>query len=387
MRIIADLCVFAFCFEFLPRALGHGRLIEPVTRKGDTGYEDDPAPSLTDPTFICKHDTSQVEALPVNAGSSLALKWRFGAAHVGDCAVYISYDTDLPLLDTRWFKIANLFDCRAQNNQDVNIELPSWLPPGSAILRWDWSALHTYPNVEFYNQCVDITITSMSSVSPSSINTYSIVDPPIYPSSGQAGVGFRNPFDPNSPQFVTGPACARGETKNSCELTNEGTAGSTGGGGEADSGGNGGGSGVDTGDDGSIDPDTLSPLCEIYTVESGDTLFSIASKYKKQGHPELSWQQICNYNELIDDCNYIDVGDTYIIPLKGTPCEYDAKPTLGRAGNGTIWIGAAIGAVVFCILSYAFQRFFGTTNRLSLLKSHMNRKKHKGFETKSTQMV
>ncbi|GMH53104.1 hypothetical protein TrRE_jg126, partial [Triparma retinervis] len=98
--------------------------------------------------------------------------------------------------------------------------LPSWLPPGDAVLRWDWSALHTYPNVEFYSQCSDILISSVSSFSPSDLGGYSIVSPPIYPPSGVAGVGFRNPFDPQSDQFVTGPPCAMGYTGNGCDLTN-----------------------------------------------------------------------------------------------------------------------------------------------------------------------
>ena len=235
------------------------------------------------------------------------LKWRFGAAHVGDCAVFISYDVaETDLAKQKYFKIANLPDCRAQNNQEVQITLPSWLPAGDAIMRWDWTALHVYPRVEFYSQCSDITITSNSATSPADIESYSIISPPIYPSSGSDGVGYRNPFNPSSPQYITGKACANGFKGNNCELTAEGTQGSTGGG-SAD------GGDTDGGDTDGGDGEEPTPLCLIHTVSSGETLASIATYYVGQGYESVTWQNICSENNMID-CNSIDVGDTYIIP-------------------------------------------------------------------------
>merc|ERR1712151_1424380 len=128
----------------------------------------------------------------------------------------------------RYFKIANLPDCRSQQNTDVTIDLPDFLPAGQAIMRWDWYALHVRPQIEFYTQCVDVQITgSASSVLTSQLVTYTITNPPIYPSTGDEGVGFRNAFMPNTEQYMTGPACFNGITINNCPLTAVGTTGNT----------------------------------------------------------------------------------------------------------------------------------------------------------------
>merc|ERR1719325_411438 len=95
-------------------------------------------------------------------------------------------------------------------------------------MRWDWYALHVRPTIEFYVQCVDIqVIGSSNSVQASQLSTYSITNPPIYPSTGNEGVGFRNAFNPNTEQYMTGPACANGITINNCPLTAIGTTGNT----------------------------------------------------------------------------------------------------------------------------------------------------------------
>ena len=87
-------------------------------------------------------------------------------------------------------------------------------------------------------------------------------------------MGYRNPFNPSSSQFMTGPACARGYEGNNCKVTEEGTKGNTGGGGGGDGGGGDGGDG--SGGDGSED---LTPVCLIHTVKSGETLSTIADYY------------------------------------------------------------------------------------------------------------
>ena len=58
---------------------------------------------------------------------------------VGDCAVYLSYDVAKPRPEQNWFKIANLYDCKSKNKQDVNIDIPPWLKAGPAVLRWYYS--------------------------------------------------------------------------------------------------------------------------------------------------------------------------------------------------------------------------------------------------------
>ena len=120
----------------------HGRLthVGPTgtTRIGSkTRYENDPVPGgNTGEMWICRQGTktaSQAELVP---NGQLGLQWNFGAAHVGDCAVYLSYDVDQPRTQQKWFKIANLFDCKSQNRQTVNINIPGWVKAGPAVLRW-----------------------------------------------------------------------------------------------------------------------------------------------------------------------------------------------------------------------------------------------------------
>merc|ERR1712060_84805 len=55
---------------------------------------------------------------------------------------------------------------------------------------------------------------------------YPIIDPAIYPSNGNEGVGFRNAFS-NGEQYMTGPACVNDITINNCGLTAVGTTGNT----------------------------------------------------------------------------------------------------------------------------------------------------------------
>jgi len=92
-------------------------------------------------------------------------------------------------------------------------------------LRWDWTALHLFPKIEFYAQCADIEVVSSSSLRPSDLNGFSIIAPPVYPLNGQDGVGFRSPY--GGEYFVTGPACFD-DSINACGLTAKGTRGYTG---------------------------------------------------------------------------------------------------------------------------------------------------------------
>ena len=181
----------------------------PTTRRGNQGYEDDPVRFDT-ASWVCHHASrnQNVALEQVTAGAKLPLKWEFGALHIGDCAVYISYDVTLPLVEQKYFKIANLPDCKAQSNQFVDIDLPPWLPGGEAILRWDWYGVHGgVNNPEFYVQCVDINITpGAGAVSVSSIVQYPIIG--AYPRRGYRG--------------MTGPACAdKNSDLGNCYLTKD----------------------------------------------------------------------------------------------------------------------------------------------------------------------
>jgi len=87
-------------------------------------------------------------------------------------------------------------------------------------LRWDWAALHIWPTVEFYVQCVDIQISSSSTSSPAELNSYPIKN--VYPDDGNDGVGYRNAFSGSMAQDMTGPSCFDGSI-NQCALTAPGT--------------------------------------------------------------------------------------------------------------------------------------------------------------------
>jgi hypothetical protein len=133
-------------------AAAHGALLAPTTRRGGTQYENDPVQSNVAEAFVCRH-AARNAAVPLHqltAGGTMQLTWNFGAAHVGDCAVFVSYDVLLARSAQRYFKVANLPKCREQNNQPMSFTLPTWLPGGEAIVRWDWYALHVFPSVEFY---------------------------------------------------------------------------------------------------------------------------------------------------------------------------------------------------------------------------------------------
>jgi hypothetical protein len=274
----------------------------------------------------------------------LTLKWDFSAAHVGDCAVYLSYDTTADRAAQKYFKIANLFKCREQNRQDVTITIPDFVPAGKAILRWDWYALHQFPGVEFYSQCIDVDITSTSTATISQFTTYSIISPPIYPATGREGVGYRNAFNRASDQFMTGPACANDYKGNSCELTAKGTKGFTGGGGEKIDGSKM-GTTVPPGTEPGVVPGVPSQ-CEVYVVQAGDTMAKIAEKFTKQGKV-VTFREICEANGKItpvNTCDIIDVGDDYVIPYKGSACASAGTPATGGGGGGVGQISNAITA-------------------------------------------
>merc|ERR1719410_339255 len=133
--------------------------------------------------FICRHATPSV-ITPVQAGSQLEVQWDLTAAHPGDCSFYISYDHDKSPSEMEWFKVANLMDCKAvrmhQGAGTVdkwNFQLPSWLPGGRAVLRWEWAALHIPTAIEFFVQCADIDVTpTASEISITQIPTFKVFD-------------------------------------------------------------------------------------------------------------------------------------------------------------------------------------------------------------------
>lgn len=226
IKLVALACVL-ICVS------GHGRLISPLTRVGHTGYENDPTGSSSNSgnnndAWVCRHASGTNSGETWTAGQTYNIQWSFSAAHVGDCDIYISYDTTAARADMEWFKIANYYDCRLDTGVDMPLQLPSWLPSGAATLRFGWYALHTHPNVEFYSQCSDIMIQNTNGVTalPSDIITYTLIGAnPVFPLRGDSTpLGYPWRFPPIE-EWMVGPACACGYTGNSCALTEEGTTG------------------------------------------------------------------------------------------------------------------------------------------------------------------
>jgi len=215
-----------------------------------------------------------MDLLDVQAGSSLDFRYFMAADHPGDCDVFISYDVgSTPMQDKQFFKIANVPECekaRFKMSQAVcdsddmarskcsqmfhaTITLPEWLPAGEAIFRWGWTAVHPFPNVEYYADCVDAIIQQGASpISLASITKYRLKD--AFPAVScdhrgtaatnwqekQCAPGSRSKFvykcnwqPPNGPcvsdpeTFMLGPECANGYSGNDCGSTARGTQGNT----------------------------------------------------------------------------------------------------------------------------------------------------------------
>jgi len=208
----------------------------PVSRVGHQSYENDPTGSSgnggnNNNQWVCRHGTPTVPRTTLTAGQTTTLSWHFGAKHVGDCDVYLSYDFNRPRSTMRWFKIANFFDCRQQSNQEPQqITIPDWVPNGQAVLRWGWYALHQVRSIEFYSQCADVMISNpRRSTLPANVVTYPLINPPVFPLDSQNGE-YPNRFgNAATNSWMVGPPCA-GDLANSgvnqCYRTAPGTRGS-----------------------------------------------------------------------------------------------------------------------------------------------------------------
>jgi len=187
---------------------GHGRLISPTTRDSLNGAPDymQNAPTGYNTNFVCRNYPAGASQMTVNAGSQIKVQWFFTAAHVGDCFTYLSYDVDAAPANQKWFKISEHPQCNQQNNQPQTVTIPDWVPAGRAVLRWEWYALHQWPSCEFYAQCVDLTISRPAGGS-GSLGTPLVTVPDNLPNGGASN--YRNPFNPGSPFFLTGPALAK----------------------------------------------------------------------------------------------------------------------------------------------------------------------------------
>lgn len=166
----------------------------------------------------------------LKAGDTTTVRYLTSAPHVGDCAFYLSYDNDAPRAQQRWFKIANIPNCKEFSSTDIELQLPPWLPPGDAILRWDWYGLHLSPP-EFFVQCSDVTVVATAAAVPVAQVAPRVTAFELYEEGGW-GTAFRSPYNggswsngPSAGFFMSGIACANGFDENNCACTAPGTAG------------------------------------------------------------------------------------------------------------------------------------------------------------------
>jgi len=222
----------ALSTTFVLGAWGHGRLDIPATRK-PLGFENEPLAGPNETEFVCRNDPNSNPKTKVTAGQSLNMQWTLTAKHWGDCSVYISY-SDAAVNGVgdekraaKFFKIANVPDCRQYSGQEYAIDLPGWLPAGQAVIRWEWYALHMHPAIEFYVQCADVVIESDSTLTVDQLPSYPVVGPPVLPTSANVAPGYRHVFTATE-QYYTGPPCAfedQASDRNNCQLTAPGTTG------------------------------------------------------------------------------------------------------------------------------------------------------------------
>eukprot|EP00298_Acanthocystis_sp_HF-20_P008433 c17677_g1_i2.p1 GENE.c17677_g1_i2~~c17677_g1_i2.p1 ORF type:complete len:311 (+),score=114.41 c17677_g1_i2:81-1013(+) len=214
--------LFIFAIFFIIGVNCHGRLSIPTSRDQKNGVaeylQNEPVSGLTSPNFVCRGQAA-ISPITVVAGSPMVFKWIFTAEHVGDCFLYVSYDSE-----ATWFKISNFLadespprDCRVVQGTNYTITIPSWLPAGNAVFRWEWYALHVRSGgtIEYYSQCFDATVTSTSTVSVSSISPKVTIGTHL-PTSATA---YRDGFSPacdndltkcsyTGTSFLVGPALA-----------------------------------------------------------------------------------------------------------------------------------------------------------------------------------
>ena len=225
------------CMEDPNQPINMDNKLFPKNKYNDARYPvNDPTTHPGRQSLVCRvpngmQDTT-VPVPKLNAGKTFKVEWEFTADHPGDGGIYISYDHDYGTEQTqnmRFFKIANLPQQRLLNKVEVDVKLPAWVPPGKAVLRWDWYATHNPPWVEFYSNCVDVHIVSTSKVVPTAIPSYTM----------QSGTGSKHAypkyycseddscsdwcFDCDAEAWeklkVNGPACAPGISGNCCDLS------------------------------------------------------------------------------------------------------------------------------------------------------------------------
>jgi hypothetical protein len=131
-------------------------------------------------SFRCKDYKAGSPQTVITAGTDLSVRWWFQANHPGDCAIYVSYDTDKHA-PAHWLKLHDFIGCGDPsgsfppiNDNELTVAIPSWLAScDHCVFRWEWTAVHVEA-VQHYVDCADVQIigaavphaTFLSSVSP-----------------------------------------------------------------------------------------------------------------------------------------------------------------------------------------------------------------------------
>ena len=120
----------------------------------------------SDDAFAC-HDMRAAAAPTdtITAGAPLAIEWYLQANHPGDCALYISYDTDLLDTPRRWIKLKNFVGCAGDAGMldptvppsginTATVTLPDWLPScDHCVIRWEWCVSQSQPCSSHFAPC------------------------------------------------------------------------------------------------------------------------------------------------------------------------------------------------------------------------------------------
>jgi len=200
--------VLAISLALFVSVYGHGYVIQPPPRWSVLGLnpmvsENGPVPSALDNAFVCRNEQGSAPRTTVTAGQTIDFRWVVNAKHVGDCNFYISYDgnaTDPTRM--RWFRFAEMYDCKTYMDTGAPIYIPEYLPSCEhCVLRWEWYAIHLFPSVEFFSQCIDIKIQGCNG---GSIPAPLVTMPGHIPNGG----AYRNPWGGGSNDGVTGPKMA-----------------------------------------------------------------------------------------------------------------------------------------------------------------------------------
>eukprot|EP00808_Paulinella_micropora_P000153 g50152.t1 len=218
---------------FVAGVQGHARLTSPTPREYTwSGGSNAPTYTCAGPIFgqaagtsMRCHGSSQPGPIhTITAGGTLDVSFAVEANHPGDCAFYLSYDSD-KAAPAYWVKIASLPGCvngiRYPTDQllttsfpnagkiSLTLQLLAWLPPcDHCVMRWEWYTTQQVSSIEYYVNCFDVKISPNSNTcypTPAELTYINGID-----HLGECNVNspaYYNPYVSNfNPNQARGPA-------------------------------------------------------------------------------------------------------------------------------------------------------------------------------------